>query len=143
MSTLSQQGLNCTKCRKLPTTWPCSKFVAFEYHENFRALDQSAAAGCPLCRIVRQIFIFEAETSQLMATPSPIIVSHSGPSYISVHIDDDEVTATCLLEVKEAPKSASTTLVPSSRIRRKCNNGYKRLQAKRDQASGMQIKHRN
>jgi hypothetical protein len=78
-----------------------------------------------------------------MATPSPIIVNHSGPSYISVHIDDDEVTATCLLEVKEAPKSASTTLVPSSRIQRKCNDGYKRLQAKKDQASGMQIKHRN
>jgi hypothetical protein len=72
-----------------------------------------------------------------MATPSAIIVSYSGPSYISVHIDDDEVTATCLLEVKEASTSASTTLVPSSRIRRKFNNGYKRLQAKTDQASDL------
>jgi hypothetical protein len=78
-----------------------------------------------------------------MACPGPIIVSHCGPLYFSFHIGDDDVTANCLLEVKEAPTSASTSLVASSRIRRKCNNGYKRLQAKKNQASDLQIKPRN
>ncbi|KAF4435928.1 hypothetical protein F53441_13385 [Fusarium austroafricanum] len=105
----------------LPIEWPCSKFYTFEHHETFKALDQSAASGCPLCRIVRQVLIFGAETNKLMATSCPITAQISGPSQISFALVEGDAAAFSsvgsygLLEVKE---SAGNSLNYGSKIRR-------------------------
>lgn len=125
MSHSNQQDINCAKCQRLPTEWPCSKVYTFEHHETFKALDQSAAAGCPLCRIARQVLIFGAETNKLMATSCPIMVQISGPSHISFALSFGDISASSsvsaygLLEVKEATTSTGNSLAYGSKIRRK------------------------
>ncbi|KAM0254728.1 hypothetical protein ACHAQJ_006510 [Trichoderma viride] len=115
----------CAKCQLFPTEWPCSNLVTFDHHETFRDLDQSAANGCALCRIVRQLLVFEAETNQLWNTSCPVVVQISGPSSISISLgeedadDDFAVSAYGILEIIGNPQSASniTSLLAANQAR--------------------------
>ncbi len=55
----------CAECARITTKFALSaEFEGAEiaHHANFSALEQSAAAGCDLCRLLRQYLIHHAPT---------------------------------------------------------------------------------
>ncbi|RSL66689.1 hypothetical protein CEP51_012779 [Fusarium floridanum] len=52
----------CKKCRKLSKAVSQEQFDGVFFHyKTFKKLDDSAAAGCPLCRVLRRVLVFSAQ----------------------------------------------------------------------------------
>lgn len=120
---------HCAKCQQFPTEWPCPKSTSFNHHETFKDLDQSAASGCAMCRLVWQLLVFQAELGKLMASSYPIMVQISGRTYISIGLQSDHVLVGStpdgvsvygLLEVKEGLGGNDESLLFESKICREC-----------------------
>lgn len=77
----------CLKCQIIPLEWPQKANIRlFPHHENFSALDASAAAGCQLCRLFRQTLLFETEFLIDLQTCAEPIEVHIGANNIVVII---------------------------------------------------------
>jgi hypothetical protein len=105
--TMRQQ--TCHKCQTIPLEWPQkANLRLFPHHENFSALDASAAAGCQLCRLFRQTLLFETNfLIDLQKCAAPIEV-HIGASNIVVTINNPKaVVAYAYGSLEVVPESVA------------------------------------
>lgn len=86
----------CAKCAPITTEFTLSpEFEGAElmHHDNFSVLEQSAAAGCDLCQLIRQYLIHRAPTEPNSQTKvedinHPITVSRpKGYKALVVHME--------------------------------------------------------
>jgi hypothetical protein len=86
----------CHKSQTIPEEWPQKANIKlFPHHENFSALDASAAAGCQLCRLFRQTLLFTTKSPiDLRKCAEPIEV-HIGASNIFVIIPHPKTLTAC------------------------------------------------
>ena len=119
----------CAKCVLITTEFALSaEFEGAEivHHANFSALEQSATAGCDLCRLLRQYLIHHAPTEPNSQTKvehinHPITVSRpKGYNAVALHMG----AITCAIHdgnANEASMNGKTSLSDAKPIHRTSN----------------------
>lgn len=89
-------GSRCKKCRDLSMAVNQERFDGLFYHsKTFKQLDASAAAGCPLCQILRRVLVFSARDIEEIQIGTKIEVtslnsSSERPKSLAVFMEDSE-----------------------------------------------------
>lgn len=97
----------CSKCAAITTEFALSeefRKAKITHHANFSALEQSAASGCDLCRLLRQYLLHDVSIAKPEDTDDPITISHFESDELFLYMSG----MGCFLTLERVPQLSDT-----------------------------------